>query len=367
MYMNKQLIKKLIGTTLVVLLAGVTLLIGTGNASALFVFKGNDLDATGTVTSVDGASFDIETSGSDDPFTIVVNRRTKFSNGYNRLSDLQIGDAVRVKADREDGDFIASKVRATSDPSSYGGSCDNFVLRTAVYTGPNGDSFYATKDGVQVRIYFDTSTEFRRGSAASLLPGTEIRVTGEDCTADGRLVASTIVIVDNIGLRTCRSYGRDAIVLYNQSPLIANDSAGASLPVQPATVPAGRYKLIGVSFDNHSGDGERDRAQKEQWYFTGLTSGAVTYTSGVTRDLPNNRDFNATVLAGNVTLPALDQIQLKHAAFPDANSQSIYPVCVVLQPRNQSNGNNGRDRDDYDRSNRLERDSSNELLLPEEL
>lgn len=362
--MNKVLSKKIIGTSLLAVLASITLIVGTGNARALFVFRGDTLNATGTVSSVDGASFDLETSASDDPLTIVVNRGTRFSGSYNNLRDMQEGDFVTIRADREEGDFVADRVRK-STPDAYGGvggdETDRFVLRTSVYAGPSGsDSFTAIKDGVPVQVHFDDQTNFRRGTAENLLPGAEIRITGVDRLQDEMLYAERIVFVNNVGLERCESYGTNAIVIFNQSPLIADEEAGASLPPIAANIPAGSYKIIGVSYDNHTG-GDTDNAQKEQWKFEGLNGETSVYTSGITKDLPTNRDFNASVLGDSVALPALTEIELKHAAFPDAKPQSIYPVCVVFKPINVH-----ATEDERRTQNRPERNDSLDQALPEE-
>jgi hypothetical protein len=234
------------------------------------------------------------------------------------------------------------------------------------------------KDDVPVEVHYDDQTDFRRGTFEDLLPGTELRIIGVDRTQLGYLYAERIVIVDNIGLDRCNSYGSNAFVVYNQSPLLANEVEGSTIGPINAPIPAGTYKVIGVSYDNHSSS-DPDKAPKEQWFATGINDGSTTFTSGITKDLPNNKDFNATVVNPSITLTEIDQIQFKHAAYPDAKAQSIYPVCLVFKPLGGTGGNDdeghggsyGDDRHDRDYTDRHEeyrRDRGRSLdeLLPEE-
>lgn len=336
--------KKIIGTGALAIAVVAALFVSSGTAQALYRYVGSDLRGTGQVTQVGGSSFELTTSGSTWPFTMVVNEDTNYGGGYSSLADVKVGDEVRVAAERTSGDFQARSVRKIAQPDVYGnGGCDRFVLRTGVFERPVGNFFYVNKDGLGVKVYYSNDTRVTGGRMADVLPGTEIVVTGEDCRSTGTLTAQRIQIVTNEALEACQDLGRNAIVVRNYSVLLAHDEGGIQTALLPAKVPAGRYNVYGVSFDNHAAT-PWDTEAHEQWRAKGYNAAGVeVFGTGVTNDLPTSANFNTTRIAQNANLTqALANVRLVHAVAPGTDGyQSVYPVCVAFVPTNRDN------RDDH--------------------
>ncbi len=331
--MSKKYALKTFGTSLLALVMVSVLLFSTGTAQALFRFIGAELRATATVTAVNASSLEVRTSGSTWPITLVANGGTSFGGGYTGLASVQPGDEVQVVADQTGGEFVALEVQKTTDPNLYGAApCDSFVLSTAIYERPVNGTFYVVKDNVGIKINANNNSQVVNGSMDELVPGTEVVVSGYDCRSTQTLTAQTIEIVNNQGLALCDSYGASAIVVRNRSVLLANDVASATTGKISASVPAGRYRVHGVSFDNHS-TSPWDTQANERWFAVGYQGATSATTTGATADLPNGVDYNETVLLDDVNITDLDSIELKHAATIGAEGyQSVYPICVVFEP-----------------------------------
>ncbi len=362
--------KKILGTGTLAIAVVAALFVSSGTAQALYRYVGSDFRGTGEVTQVGSSSFELTTSGSTWPFTMVVNDDTNYGGGYGSLTDIKVGDEVRVAAERTSGDFDVRSVRKIAQPDVYGnGGCDQFVLRTGIFERPVGNFFYVNKDGLGVKIYYSNDTKVTGGRMADVLPGTEVVVSGEDCRSTGTLTARRIQIVNNEALQACQDFGRNAIVVRNYSVLLAHDAGGIQTALLPAKVPAGKYNVYGVSFDNHSA-APWDTEAHEQWRAKGYNGGGTEILStGVTDDLPTGVDFNTTRIAHNTTLTqALANIRLVHAvALGTDGYQSIYPVCVAFVPTNRDDhdanghvlgdqnhgkGSGKREDDDRNRNNR---------------
>ncbi|PID31962.1 hypothetical protein CR970_03075 [Candidatus Saccharibacteria bacterium] len=326
--------KKFIGTSSLLLLAAAVLFAYSGTARALYRYIGSDLRTDGNVVSVGASSLELNTSGSTWPLTIIVDGSTSFAGGYSALSDVQPGDEVRVLANRDTGDFLASEVSKMPDPASYGNvPCDSFVISTATFERPVNDTLYVQKDGIGVRIQINQDTQVEGGTMEDVVPGTQIIVSGYDCRADGTLTAQTIQIVQNEALAMCNEFGPDSIVVRNYSVLLAHNQESMYSPMLPAAVPAGAYDVYGVSYDNHE-QSPWDQSINERWKVHGYTGDSQNYVSMATDDLPDGVDFNQTMIGSDVQiLQALDSVQLVHAAPVGSGYESVYPVCVAFVPR----------------------------------
>lgn len=327
--------KKIFGTGVLAIALVAALFVSSGTAQALYRYVGSDFRGTGEVTQVGSSSFELTTSGSTWPFTMVVDGSTNFGGGYGSLTDVAVGDEVRVAAERTNGDFNVRNVRKIAEPDAYGnGGCDAFVLRTGVFERPVGTFFYVIKDGLGVKVNYSNDTRVVGGRMADVLPGTEIVVSGEDCRSTSTLTADTIRIINNEALAACQEFGRNAIVVRNYSVLLANDAASAQTALLRANVPAGRYNVYGVSYDNHA-DAPWDKEIHEQWRAKGYNaSGTEVISTGATNDLPNGINFNTTRISQNVNIAqAVANVRLVHAVTPGTEGyQSIYPVCVAFVP-----------------------------------
>ena len=327
-------IKKIIGTSVIAVALVAGFLVLSGRASALFRYIGSDLRATGKVQMVGTSSFELVTSGSTWPATIIVNGSTTYGGGYSAIGDVQAGDEVEVVANRTAGDFVALEVKEVPDPTLYGsGACDSFSLSTAVFERPiNNQYFYAVKDNVGIKINIDADTQVVGGTYEDLLPGTQITVDGFDCRQTGILTAQTVTIVSNAALDACNNFKPGSIVIRNRNVLLAHDAASAVTPHIDATVPTGQYKVYGVSFDNHS-TSPWDTETNERWKAVGYNGNTAQFTSGVTNDLPNGVDYNTTTLNNGTAIGPLTSVQFVHNAVPGTQGyQSIYPICVVFEP-----------------------------------
>lgn len=325
--------KKSIGTSLLAVFFAASIIGVTGKATGLFRYIGSDFKGTGKVQTVGASSFELVTSGSTWPFTMVVNGATVYGGGYTGLSSLQTGDEVQVVADRTTGDFMTLEVKKVPQPATYGNApCDSFVISTALFERPVNNTFYVVKNNIGTVIRYDQNTQVVGGTWNDLLPSTQVTIEGYDCRSTGTLTAQTITIVTNEALARCNSFGEDAIVVRNQSVLLAHDVASAKTPFINATIPAGTYRVHGVSFDNHSTT-PWDTEPSESWKITGYEGDTLTYTSGNTNDLPNGIDFNGTTVSDPVTLGDLTKVQLVHAVTPGTMGyQSVYPICAVFEP-----------------------------------
>lgn len=327
--------KKILGSSLLVIITAAVVFAYSGTARALYRYIGSDMRATGKVQMVGSSSFELVTSGSTWPLTIITSGATDYSNGYSVFADVHTGDEVRVVADRTTGDFLALEVAKQAQPGTYGNTaCDSFVISTATFERPVNNTIYVVKDNIGVSINVDNDTQVVNGTMADVIPGTQIVVSGYDCRTTGQLTAQTIEIVKNDALAACNAFGEGAIVVRNYSVLLAHDAASAKTPVVAAAVPAGTYDVYGVSFDNHSST-PWDTDAHEQWHTLGLgaTNNTLVTTTN-TADLPNGVDFNTTKIGNGLTVPtALTGVQFEHAVQPGTEGyQSVYPICAVFMP-----------------------------------
>lgn len=310
--------------------------ISTGSAQALYRYIGADLRAAGRVNAVAASSFELVTSGSTWPYTMIVSGSTVYGGGYSSLASLQVGDEVSVVANRVSGDFTTVEVKKVPDPSTYGNApCDSFVLSTAIFERPVNNTFYVVKDNIGTKVNYDGDTQVIGGVWDDLLPGTVVEIAGYDCRSTSTLTAQTITIVTNAALEACNSFGEGAIVVRNQAVLLAHDATSAVTPFITATIPTGTYNVYGVSFDNHS-TSPWDTDSSEQWRANAYNVSTLTYSSNVTNDLPNGIDYNTTLIGSAVSINQSNRVQLAHAVTPGTMGyQSIYPICAVFVPTNQ--------------------------------
>ncbi len=97
------------------------------------------------------------------------------------------------------------------------------------------------------------------------------------------------------------------------------------------TVPAGRYKVVLASYDNHQPD---DATQlNEQWLLQGLVDGAVVFASGATPDIADDATLVIATVNADVEVPAFSQLRAMHAFYPNGDSpNSVYPLCASFVP-----------------------------------
>lgn len=329
-------LKKSIGTSLLIAAILSLLLVFSGQANALLNFFNNDLTFTATVTQVGGSSFQVDKGGTY-PFTIVSDSSTSYSGDLTGLADLEIGDNVLVASRESQGMLVANSVEpVTSDTYGYGSGCEVFQGSELWVSAIEDGILFLSRANITFEVAYDGNTEVMPGSqsVSDLTVGETIAITGSDCNADG-LTADVIVrnMMPEVDPNAVSCSNYEGIITYNTQVLLSHDAGGAFTPLRDVTVPAGTYDVYGVSFDHHSSNAW-DTHTNEAWYVEGYTSGGLSYTSMATADLPDGIDRNATMIGSGVTVASdIDQLRFVHNAYVDATYQSILPECVVFVPQ----------------------------------
>jgi len=144
--------------------------------------------------------------------------------------------------------------------------------------------------------------------SASLLPGTD-RVKGQAPACP--LTGGTIV-----------EFGKE----------IRSDRSEAEARAGPVSVslPAGTYRVVLVSYDNHF-DKPYQEQPAEQWYLIFQRDGETVVTSSSIRDLPSEEEWLIEVVDYNLVVPQdVTSLVAFHNAWPDREPNSITPICATL-------------------------------------
>lgn len=306
------------------------ILITTGQVSALFTFINGHMKLSGTVVGVHGAGFEIDTDGTA-PFLIVVDEDTKFKKPYQQLADLEIGDTVKVKAHEKQGYVLAEMVdKLHNGGYGYGQDCEQLHLKDVYISAIDDDRMLLSRAGITFDVAYDDSTMFLGAELDELLPGDVVTVMGTDCGDEG-YAANKVMLKHKPQIAECKERGSKYHVVHNAAYLLSHDEGGAYITINDVAVPAGEYKVYGVSYDNHA-DKSWDTSMHEQWYATGWHEGEQVFSSSETNDLPDGVNTNMTMIGNLAIEEGLDQLQLIHAAYPDPGYHSIVPACVIFEP-----------------------------------
>lgn len=99
----------------------------------------------------------------------------------------------------------------------------------------------------------------------------------------------------------------------------------------PASLPAGNYKVTLESFDKHTTNPTADQP-KERWYLRMSLANATYLNTGTISDLPANLDFFSQVVNTNLFIPSdVTRVNAIHAEYPDTtHTNSVYPLCAAF-------------------------------------
>jgi len=126
------------------------------------------------------------------------------------------------------------------------------------------------------------------------------------------------------------SQSERAIFEFSDRGLLATEASLSEETIN-ALIPAGKYKVTLVSYDNHSDKSEQ--AQKNEKYFLRLKnpSGQIFADTPSIKDLPEDRDFLTETVAENFNvLQNAAFLSAKHSAFPSSDKESVTPVCAAF-------------------------------------
>jgi hypothetical protein len=165
--------KKLIGTLLVLLLAGAGVFAVSSGALAQFIAAGPALIMDGVVTNVSGSQVTVQTD-STTPVVVTVGPHSVVTGG-----SLATGDEVRVVALRRDGVTTAQVIRITNVSVAGYGTSGPVVVDRASFVSDAGGFLTINKNGTLIRLQVTSSTHFVPNSQ-SLTPGQQTVVIGQD-------------------------------------------------------------------------------------------------------------------------------------------------------------------------------------------
>ena len=140
---------------------------------------------------------------------------------------------------------------------------------------------------------------------------------------------------------TLRADGGDILidftdVLPDDFRLIANGSGEEMrTPKYHQTIPSGTYKVTLQSYDNHSEqDGENQQLEKWQLrFFNPMVDREIFRTSSASRDIPDNVDTVTSVVDTNLFIDTdATYVRGIHAAYQSSGSESVMPVCALIEP-----------------------------------
>lgn len=123
---------------------------------------------------------------------------------------------------------------------------------------------------------------------------------------------------------------------FNHWPLTAivsdKNQGNATIGPVDVNIPAGRYSIKLASYDNHSVPAVPPQ-KKETWFVFGWNDGKVVFASKPIADLPENQSQLVQTVDLVVNIPALDQLTVRHGAWPDeTTANSVHPLCVAFEP-----------------------------------
>ncbi len=326
----KTLHKKLFGTTALVVAMIAALIISTGQVNALFTFINGHIQMTGTVLQVHGSSFDVDTGGSH-PFQVIVDDSTDYEEGFASLDDLEVGDSIRLMAREDQGNILAQSVSPlVGGGYGYGSGCEELNLNNVYVSAIEADRMVLSRANITFDVGYGDFTDIIGGSLEDIQVNDVITVVGSDCGDDG-FEAARVILFNDAPIALCDSRSEQAFVVYNDVHLLSHDEGGAFSPVIDVDIPAGKYDVYGVSYDQHDIN-TWDTSVLEEWYVTGWSEGTQDYQSDATTDLPDNQNRNISQIGSAIMTDGFDQLQLVHAAFPEANYNSVLPECVIFEP-----------------------------------
>jgi hypothetical protein len=115
--------------------------------------------------------------------------------------------------------------------------------------------------------------------------------------------------------------------------LIRSDKNQTAATIGPVDVniPAGRYSIKLVSYDDHSVPAVPPQT-KETWYIFGWSGAKVVFDSKKISDLPENQNRLVQTVNQIINIPAIDRITIRHGAWPDTTTtNSVHPICVAFE------------------------------------
>ncbi len=187
--MTATAVLKRLSIPLITLFAIGGILVASGSADAVFQLSRNDLRATGTVVDVESDLFVMDTGGSEPPFEVKVDSRTRFRDGYSDLEDMEVGDDIEVRARVRNGMFIADRVEF-KDGGTYGygnsTNCERLRVTDGKVISVTSDEVVVKRDGIDITVEITDDTRVRGyRSDRTVSVGDNVDIRGDDCGVNG--------------------------------------------------------------------------------------------------------------------------------------------------------------------------------------
>jgi PKD repeat protein len=122
---------------------------------------------------------------------------------------------------------------------------------------------------------------------------------------------------------------------YSGEKLYGTPTKGDVYRDYTANIPAGEYKVIMTTYDDHSGHGGQGQL-KEQVYValrnrTGATTEGIVAKTGASKDIPENADSITSTLSNSLKVSTATRVlTVVHAAYP-GGAESVVPICVLFE------------------------------------
>jgi hypothetical protein len=181
-------LKKLLGTSTLILALAAGYFSYTQGALAQFIDPRGSLIADGVVASVTGNDIVFLTHGSA-PITLITNRQTLFAGGKT-LNDYQPGSAIHVIG-RDTHNGVLARIIQPRTGSNYGTTGDIVMALQGTVTAKTSSSLTIQTDSARITFQVSSSTDFFRTNFSQLMIGDRVQVFGQDT---GSSFAATFVL-----------------------------------------------------------------------------------------------------------------------------------------------------------------------------
>ena len=126
------------------------------------------------------------------------------------------------------------------------------------------------------------------------------------------------------------SLGSGSVIGINSVLFSSEGPASAVAGPFAVDIAGGTYMISMTSYDNHSEKLEQTQS-REQWYIEGRWHGQVVVQLPTVPDLPEGVDYQVYDHPDPVELPDIDEVLVRHAAYPDDSSpNSVVAVCASV-------------------------------------
>ena len=124
----------------------------------------------------------------------------------------------------------------------------------------------------------------------------------------------------------------DVLVTFNDNKVFVASDANLWQRNYSVNIPAGKYNIKMVTWDNHSGHPGQNQQNEKLYFKLYNSSNTELLRTANTQDIPDNVNSITSTIATNANISQrATRLTMIHPAYPSRNPESLYPICALFE------------------------------------